>query len=128
MYENYATFPEEQQYLLRRIREARIEGVIFLDGDRHHTGLSKMQESDRYYPLYDLTCSSLTAGANQNKEVLNKYKLEETLVGEHNYGILTVSGPRTERVLTIQILDKDGKGLWTKDIAAKELKYPRSRR
>ena len=128
MYENYATFPEEQQYLLRRIREARIEGVIFLDGDRHHTGLSKMQESDRVYPLYDLTCSSLTAGANQNKEVLNKYKLEETLVGEHNYGILTVSGPRTERVLTIQILDKDGKELWTKDIASKELKYPSSRR
>lgn len=128
MYENYATFPEEQQYLLRKIREARIEGVIFLDGDRHHTGLSKMKESDAYYPLYDLTCSSLTAGANNNKEELNVYRLKETMVGEHNYGMLTVSGPRTERVLTIQIIDKNGKELWSKKIEAKELKYPRSRR
>ena len=32
-HENYATFPEEREYLLRKIREAKIEGVIFLDGD-----------------------------------------------------------------------------------------------
>ncbi|GAA4271534.1 alkaline phosphatase D family protein [Aquimarina gracilis] len=123
MYENYATFPKEQKYLLNKIREARIEGVIFLDGDRHHTALSRMQESNDVYPLYDLTCSSLTAGSNNNREKLNVYKLEETLVGQHNFGILTVSGPRKERVLNIKILDKNGNELWTKDIKAQDLKY-----
>ena len=121
--ENYATFPEERDYLLNRIREARIEGVIFLDGDRHHTVLSKMVEKDNVYPLYDLTCSSLTAGAYPNKEEDNIYKLEETLVGKHNFGLLNVSGPRTNRVLTIQIFDKDGKELWTKKIKAWDLRY-----
>ncbi len=125
MHENYATFPEERGYLLQKIREAKIEGVVFLDGDRHHTGLSRMKESDRVYPLYDLTCSSLTAGAYPNKEELNQYRLEETLFGEHNFGILKVSGPRTERVLNMTIFDKEGKEVWTKDIHAKDLKYPK---
>ncbi|MCK8520106.1 alkaline phosphatase family protein [Aquimarina sp. D1M17] len=127
MYENYATYPEERQYLLDKIREAKIEGVIFLDGDRHHTGLSRMWESNSVYPLYDLTCSSLTAGSNNNREKLNVYKLEETLVGQHNYGILNVSGPRKERVLNIKIFDKEGNELWSKDIKAEDLKY-KSRR
>ncbi len=122
-YENYATFPKERRYLLDKIREAKIEGVIFLDGDRHHTVLSSMKESDNVYPIYDLTCSSLTAGANQNKEALNQYKIKETLVGEHNFGLLSVTGPRTDRKLNIKILDKEGKELWSKDIYAKELKY-----
>ncbi len=124
-YENYATYPEERQYLLDKIREAKIEGVIFLDGDRHHTGLSRLQESSNVYPFYDLTCSSLTAGAYDDKEEENTYKLEETLVGQHNFGILSVSGPRKDRVLEISIFDKDGKELWSKEIRAKELKYKR---
>ncbi len=123
MGENFATYPKEKNYLLSKIREARIEGVLFLDGDRHHTVLSRMQEGDRVYPLYDLTCSSLTAGTYKNTEELNVYKLNETLVNQHNFGILKVSGPRKEGVLTIKIFDKDGKELWTKDIKAQDLKY-----
>ncbi|MEM8762974.1 MAG: alkaline phosphatase D family protein [Bacteroidota bacterium] len=124
-YENYATFPEERKYLLDKIRESKVEGVIFLDGDRHHTVLSRMQESEDVYPIYDLTCSSLTAGANNNKELLNTNKMEETLVGQHNFGVLKVSGPRTSRVLKITIFDKDGAELWSKDIKAQDLKYPK---
>lgn len=123
MHENYATFPNEQRYLLDKIREAKIEGVIFLDGDRHHTGLSRMQESKSVYPIYDLTCSSLTAGAYPNKEELNQYRLEETLYGDHNFGLLNVSGPRTDRVLKMTIFDKKGDEVWSKEIKANDLKY-----
>ena len=35
VYENYSTYPEERKYLLNKIREAKIEGVVFLDGDMH---------------------------------------------------------------------------------------------
>lgn len=122
-YENYATFEDERHYLLKKIREAKVEGVIFLDGDRHHTVLSMLQENKNVYPLYDLTCSSLTAGANNNQEVLNTNKIPETLVGQHNFGLLKVSGTRKNRVLNITILDKEGKLFWTRDIAAADLKY-----
>lgn len=123
MYENYATFPKEQRYLLNKIREAKIEGVIFLDGDRHHTGLSKMKESEDVYPLYDLTCSSLTAGAHDNDEKLNQYRIPETLFGKHNFGLINVSGPRTNRVLKMTIFDKDGEEVWTRIINANDLRY-----
>ena len=123
VYENYATYPEERKYLLDKIREAKIEGVIFLDGDRHHTVLSKMQESDEVYPFYDLTCSSLTAGVNDDDESYNIYSLKETLVGENNFGMLNVTGPASNRVLIIKIFDKDGQELWEKSISANDLKY-----
>ena len=123
VYENYATYPEERKYLLDKIREAKIEGVIFLDGDRHHTILSKMQETKNVYPLYDLTCSSLTAGVNNDNEPYNSFKLEETFVNVNNFGMLNVTGPTNDRELTIQIFDKDGKELWIKSIKANDLKY-----
>ena len=123
VYENYATYPEERKYLLDKIREAKIEGVIFLDGDRHHTVLSKMQENEDVYPLYDLTCSSLTAGVNDDDESYNIYSLKETLVGENNFGMLSVTGPANNRELIIKIFDKDGQELWKKSISANDLKY-----
>ena len=123
VYENYATYPDERRYLLDKIREAKIEGVIFLDGDRHHTILSKMQETKNVYPLYDLTCSSLTAGVNNDNEPYNSFKLEETFVNVNNFGMLNVTGPTNDRELTIQIFDKDGKELWIKSIKANDLKY-----
>ena len=123
VYENYATYPEERKYLLDKIREAKIEGVVFLDGDRHHTVLSKMQESEDVYPLYDLTCSSLTAGTNKDDESYNKYSLKETLVSVNNFGMLNISGPANDRELNIKIFDKDGQELWRKSIKANQLKY-----
>ena len=123
VYENYANYPEERKYLLDKIREAKIEGVIFLDGDRHHSVLSKMQENKDVYPLYDLTCSSLTAGTNDDDESYNIYSLKETLVTENNFGMLNVNGPANNRKLTIKIFDKDGQELWKKSISANDLKY-----
>ena len=123
VYENYATYPEERKYLLDKIREAKIEGVVFLDGDRHHTVLSKMHESEDVYPLYDLTCSSLTAGTNKDDESYNKYSLKETLVNVNNFGMLNISGPAKDRELNIKIFDKDGQELWRKSIKANDLKY-----
>ncbi len=119
--ENYANYPEERQRLINAIWESKARGVIFLDGDRHHTVLSVLEE-EWHYPLYDLTVSPLTAGVYGAQEEKNFLKLPETLVEERNYGLLEVSGPRIDRVLTIRIKDKDGALKWEKKIKAKDLK------
>jgi alkaline phosphatase D len=121
-FENYATYADERKFLLDRITEEKIPGVIFLTGDKHWTELSRMPREGTY-PLYDLTVSPLTAGTSNGwQREQNDHRVEGTLLQEHNFGLLDVSGPRTDRVLTIRILDKDGTEKWTRRIAASELR------
>lgn len=123
-FENYATFPEERAKLFSLLAAEDIPGVIFLTGDRHHTILSKM-ERPADYPLYDLTCSSLTASAHGPREQENSYRVEGTAVGERNFSVLSVSGPRKDRVLKIEVFDVEGESLWDYTIKASELRNPR---
>lgn len=118
--ENYARYEKERAYLLKRLEEENIKGVIFLTGDRHHTELSRV-ESENGYVMYDLTVSALTSGTNTraDKEA-NKNRIDGTVVMQHNFAIVEVTGKRKERVLNITIYDKDGKSLWTRKIDSAE--------
>jgi|CXWL01.1.fsa_nt_gi alkaline phosphatase D len=121
-FENYATYGAERALLLDRLQEERIPGVIFLTGDKHWTELSRMERGSSY-PLYDLTVSPLTAGPSTGwKSEQNASRVDGTLVSERNFGLLEVTGPLKERVLTITILDRTGAVRWTRAIPASELK------
>ncbi len=123
IFENYATYPEEKQKLISRIRESKARGVFFLTGDRHHTVLSALQEHGKQYPLYDLTSSSLTAGVySPNADEKNQHEVPNTLVLENNFSVLEVTGATKERVLKITVINHKGEVKWSKEIAAKELK------
>lgn len=119
VHENYIhKHSAERDYLLKRIDEEGIQGVIFLTGDRHHSELSKMTTPSGL-TIYDVTVSPLTAGAARNVSDINNNRVEGTLVeGKHNFGLLHFSGKRKERVLHITVLDADGVKLWEHTIAA----------
>jgi alkaline phosphatase D len=120
--ENHARYGAERERIIRAIRAERIEGVVFLTGDRHHTVLSMLQENPDFYPLYDFTVSPLTSGTHApGKE--NVLLQEGTLVVERNFATLEVTGPRTDRALTVAIFDVNGKQLWTRTVKASELRY-----
>lgn len=122
VYENYANYPDELNYLLKRLEEERIKGVIFLTGDRHHTELSKMV-TESGYTLYDLTVSPLTSGTGSRAiEEPNRRRVEGTCVMQRNYGTIEFSGPRTKRELKITIFDVKGEELWTYEIKASDFK------
>lgn len=110
--------PEEQQYLLRRINEVNITGVVFLDGDRHHTEMSEMTLPNGN-KVYDLTISSLTAGTGSSRDEVNSFRVDGTLVVEHNFGILSFSGPLKQRTLRIDVYDTEGALLWGKELGRK---------
>ncbi len=126
MYENYATCPEERLKLITRIRANKAKGVMFLTGDRHHTSLSALQENNEVYPLYDLTCSSLTAGVfSPPADEKNTNLIPGSIVVDQNFALMEVTGLTKERVLKITIINHSGEVKWTREIAAKELKNSR---
>ncbi len=118
--ESYSYYKQEKEKLVSAITEAKIPGVIFLDGDRHFTSLTKMERPGTY-PLYDVTISPLTAGTYNPKET-NPLLVPNTVVVAHNFALMEVTGPRTDRVLTIRVMDAEGKERWTQQIKATELK------
>jgi len=120
--EHYSMFPEEKEKLLSLIEEEGIEGVVFLDGDRHHSELSKL-EREGSYPLYDFTISSLTAGVSPGKDEANNLRVEGTLSDQHNFAIFSFSGPKKNRTLTCTVYDVNGNKLWNYSINENELKY-----
>lgn len=119
--ETYELFKKEKERLLELIDKNKIEGVIFLSGDRHHSEVSKL-ERENAYPLYDLTVSSLTAGVAPGKEENNPYRISES-IDQHNFAKITVNGPRKNRVLECNFYDVNGKFISGIKINENELKY-----
>ncbi len=131
VFETFAAIaPAERRRLLDEIAARRIEGVVFLSGDRHHTELLKLDRPGAY-PLYEFTSSPLTAGAStyplreDSPEFANPLRVDGTLVaGEHNFGTLTVEGPRTDRTMTMRTHAADGRLLWEHAVRARDLTVP----
>lgn len=124
LFENYATYGEERARFLQKIADAKISGVVFLTGDRHHTALHKLERFGTY-PLYDFTISPLTSGAGKPNDVEKKaatFVEGTTVENTRNFGIFEVTGPAKERVLKVSVYDAQNKPLWTREIKAGELK------
>lgn len=120
-FENYATYPEEKEKLLKEIETNKIKGVLFLSGDRHFTELSKLERNGTY-PLYDWTVSPLTSGiAETYKQDKNTNQVEGSLFTVNNFGTILFSGNKENRQLKLSLFDKEGKELWNKVILKKEL-------
>ncbi len=128
-FEAFGKFPAEQKRLLDFIRDAKITGVVFLSGDRHHTELIRRAEPG-LYPLYDFTSSPLTSGGNRlEDEANNPARVPGTWVtdGVRNFGLLEFSGAEKDRRLKLRTLDLTGKELWQHEIKASELVFPATR-
>jgi alkaline phosphatase D len=122
MYENYANYPGERQQLFDLLDQHRIEGVLFLSGDRHHTEVSRMERKGAY-PLIDFTCSSLTSGTHEPRDEANTFRLKDKTFFDRNFGVINVSGERKNRQLVLSIYDTDGKKVWDYKIKASDLRY-----
>ena len=119
IYENFAQFPEERQWLLSELNRLNIQGVVFLSGDRHSSELSKLQLANGNW-VYDLTVSPLTSGSYDHSQEPNKLREPGTMVGERNYGMLEITGPRKERTLRMQIKSAQGTLIWERSISAED--------
>ncbi|MDX1903894.1 MAG: alkaline phosphatase D family protein, partial [Thermonemataceae bacterium] len=122
--ENFINFPEERQKIVEAIKKNKISGVVFMTGDRHFTELSKLESPDAA-TIYDLTVSPLTSGTYNPEKEQNTLRVPNTLVTEHNFALIEITGKRKERVMSIKIINAEGKELWTQAIKEQDLQFPK---
>ncbi len=117
-------FPVEYYELINFIKEQQIEGVIFLNGDRHHSEVIRVQHSG-LYPLYDITSSPVSSGTHTfgAAEANNPYRVFG-LDKYQNYARISIAGEKGKRVLQVEFVGVKGDVLGKWAVQEGELKMP----
>ncbi len=125
-YECLRQYPGEYHQLMRFLQQARVSGVLFLTGDRHHSEVIRQTREDAP-PLYDITVSPYTSGISKASgvEENNPDRMPGTLVETHNFARISVSGKKNERLLLVEFLGKKGEPLGRWQVSEKELRFPK---
>jgi alkaline phosphatase D len=99
----------EYQQLMKFILDEKIEGIIFLTGDRHHSEICK-KEIAVHYTLFDIVSSSLTAATNEisSAEKKNPDLIQDMSYTENNYSRFSISGKPKERIVKIEFMNVKG--------------------
>lgn len=123
-FDKWSNCPAEYEEFMNFIRDNKINGVLFLTGDRHHSEIIKVERPGTY-SLYDVTASPLTSGTHVfgGAEKNNPYRVLG-IDQKQNYTKFSFSGPRNERKLTVDFFGVKGESLGTWTISEKELKTP----
>jgi alkaline phosphatase D len=127
-FEGWHQFAAERTAFAEWLARERIEGVIFLSGDRHFGELLKIERAGAY-PLYEFTSSPLTSRppARLDKaDTANPDVVPGTLVVKRQFGLLRVFGPGNNRRIAFEAHDTEGTLLWRHEIAANDLRFPRA--
>lgn len=124
-YDKLKDFPAEYYELTNFLSEHKLNGVLFLTGDRHHSEIIKVPRPGTY-PLYDITVSPLTSGTHKfsEPEANNPYRVFG-LDEKQNYGRFSFSGEKNKRKLTVEFFGIKGEKLGEWSINESELKTPR---
>jgi len=121
--DKFLSYPVEYYELTEFLNKNKINGVMFLTGDRHHSEIIKV-DREGTYPLYDITVSSLTAGTVgfTGTEANSPYRVLG--IDKNNYGRFSFSGPRGQRKLTIEFVGTKGEKLGEWSIGESALRIP----
>lgn len=123
--ESLRQYTFEFNQLMDFITKNKIEGVIFLSGDRHFSEMTFYQPQD-CYKLFDFTCSALTSAVHpikSEKEKNNPQRIPGSLLMENNFGIIAISGPAGNRTVQLKTLDINGTEKWNFAINENDLKF-----
>jgi alkaline phosphatase D len=121
-WESYAQFAHERDELFDWIRTQRIDGVVFVSGDRHLSELMRY-EPEGGYPLYELTASP---AANRpfvtGLEIPNPIRLEGYGAGD-NYGLLDIDTTPSGGTIVFRIVDVEGREVFAHTASLDELRF-----
>jgi alkaline phosphatase D len=128
-YEGLYQYPAEQKRLAEFLLAARIDGLIFLSGDRHFGELLRIDRTGAY-PLYEFTSSPLTSRPWEKPSAAereNAQVVAGTLFGRRQFGLIRISGPGSDRRVALESYDSTGTLLWRHELRASELRFASAR-
>lgn len=122
-YECVQHYPKEYNDLIGFLTNQKINGVVFLTGDRHHSEVIEMPRPNAY-PLYDITVSPLTSGVGKvsGKELDNPFRVANTLIEAQNFGMISFFGSKGNRTMKVDFIDKNGVNLGSWFVEENKLK------
>ncbi|MEM9260029.1 MAG: alkaline phosphatase family protein, partial [Bacteroidota bacterium] len=59
----------------------------------------------------------LTSGTGNGRDEQNDFRVDGTLMVQHNFGILRFSGPLKERRLEVEVFGTKGNLLWKRELS-----------
>lgn len=127
-FEGWHHFGTEQRAFAEWLAEQKIDGVIFLSGDRHFGELLRIERPGTY-PLYEFTSSPLTSrppSRIDNAEKSNPDLVAGTLVAKRQFGMIRVTGAGSDRMIGFESRDSTGALLWRHEVRARDLRTPKA--
>lgn len=124
-FDKFANCPAEYNELMDFLKQYKVNGVVFLTGDRHHSEIIKVNREGTY-PLYDVTASPLTSGTHKfsGPEKENPYRVLG-IDEKQNYTKFSFSGERNKRKMLVEFFGIKGEKLGEWSILESDLKTPR---
>lgn len=126
-YECMRKYTSEYNELMQFLQQQKINGVLFLTGDRHHSEIIRLERANNY-PLIDITVSPFTAGVGKasGAEANNPYREPNTLIEQQNYGKVSVLGDKGSRIFKIEFMNLAGNKITEWQISESVLKAPKN--
>jgi alkaline phosphatase D len=114
-------YPVEYNDLMKFISDHKINGVLFVTGDRHHSEVIKTERKGAY-SLFDITVSPLTStvSATGGAEKNNPARVSKE-TARQNYAKFSFTGPAKERKLSVEFIGIKGEKLDSWFVALKDI-------
>jgi alkaline phosphatase D len=118
----YAQFPAERAQILEALAAKRVDGVLFVSGDRSFAELQKL-DREGAYQLYDLGTSPVAGRIDAAGYRTPNALRAAGYSGGANFGILDIDTAAVPPAVVFRVSDSKGGIGFTKTVLVSDLKY-----
>ncbi len=110
VFENFSNYQAEREEIIQFLDDNNVKGVVFINGDRHHSEISKLK-TEKGNVFYDVTSSAITSSTGAHDEP-NTLRVPGSMIGVRNFATFKVSGDIKNRKLFVEFKNSEGEKLF----------------
>ncbi|MEO0795192.1 MAG: alkaline phosphatase D family protein [Verrucomicrobiota bacterium] len=112
----------EQERMIDKLKDDKIEGLIFVAGGKDFGEFTKMVRANAP-DLYELTLGPLTDRPAEKTRELNFYRVPSTSTFTRQFATMRFHGAEGDRQITISVFNTLGGQLWTQTIPRSQMRF-----